>query len=305
MKRITFIIHGKAKGKNLLVEKIKHLFSENEVHIEITKYLNHAFEIAVEATKSGSEIIVCAGGDGSLNETANGVMHGLKFLSEENKSKVCLAVLPLGTGNDFIKTMQSPAKVEALQQAIQNNSTQEIDLGFVEYFSKSGEKQQRYFINIVDVGMGGIVVEKLSKYSKWLGANLTYQRAILSTLITYKNQAIEATSNTFSYKGNMMNFIVANGKYFGSGLGIAPDASPINNQFSIVILGEISILDYLKNLGKVKRCEKIEHKQVQYFTAENIELNSLKPLPIDMDGEFVGYSPLKISIHKKALKFIV
>lgn len=305
MKHIIFIIHGKAKGKNSVMENIEKKFAAEEVQIEITQYQNHAAEIACNAVKTGFRYIICAGGDGSLNETANGIMQGLKFLSAENKSKVCLAVLPLGTGNDFIKTMHSPDTVEALHLAIKNNSIQEIDLGFVEYYSKSGEKQQRYFINIVDVGMGGIVAEKLSKYSKWLGANLTYQRAILSTLITYKNQAIEATSNTFHYKGNMMNFIIANGKYFGSGLGIAPEASPLNREFSVVILGEISILDYLKNLGKVKRCEKIIHPQVQYHRAETIELNSALPLPIDMDGEFVGYSPLKISIHKQVLKFIV
>ncbi|HRN94098.1 MAG: diacylglycerol kinase family lipid kinase [Chitinophagales bacterium] len=305
MKRITFIIHGKAKEKDLLSEKIRGLFHENEVQIKITQHQNHASEIACEAVKSGSEIIVCGGGDGSLNETANGVMQGLDFLKEEEKEKIRLAVLPLGTGNDFIKTMRSPSNIKILYEAIQKDNVQKIDLGFAEFFSQNGKPQKRYFINIVDVGMGGVVAEKLSRYSKWLGANLTYQRAILSTLITYKNQAIEVNSNTFSYKGNMMNFIVANGKYFGSGLGIAPEASPLNGKFSVVILGGISILDYLRNLGKVKRCEKIKHPQVQYHRAETIELNSALPLPIDMDGEFVGYSPLKISIHKQALKFIV
>ena len=102
-----------------------------------------------------------------------------------------------------------------------------------------------------------------------------------------------------------MNLVIANGKYFGSGLGIAPDADPADGQFSVVLIGEISMLDYLKNLGQVRKCEKIIHPELKYLSAKEISIEHVgEPLPIDMDGEFIGYSPMKISMVHNALKFI-
>ncbi|MFN8292373.1 MAG: diacylglycerol kinase family protein [Chitinophagales bacterium] len=306
MKRIAFIIHGKAKGASALAEKAKLLFAEHDVLVEETKHIAHATEIACDAVKAGYRYIVCAGGDGSLNETANGVMKGVKVLPEHEQHLVRLAVLPLGTGNDFIKTIQSPSTIETLYQSIQNDTCTLIDLGHATYFTVGGEKVQRWFVNITDVGMGGVVAERLSRYSKWMGAALTYQRAIVGTLLTYKNQAIEVKSNSFSYTGSVMNFVVANGKYFGSGLGIAPDANVADGKFSIVILGEISMLDYIKNLGNVKKCKRILHPQMKYMEAEYISIHAPQgKLPIDMDGEFVGYSPIELQLVKQAIHFVV
>lgn len=305
MNRIIFIIHGKTKNINSLLKKINHVFKNDDTKIAITQGPKHFIEIAKKAIENGCTHLVCGGGDGSLNETLNGVMQGMEMLNEKEKNKIRLGVFPLGTGNDFIKTIKSPTTIEALHHSIKCGNYHEIDLGLLVFFSPNGEQQKRWFINIADVGMGGIVAEKLSRYSKWMGANLTYQRAIVSTLLSYKNQTISVKADSFDYNGGIMNFIIANGKYFGSGLGIAPDADLSDGKFSIVILGNISMIDYIKNLDKVKACKKIEHPNLIYQEAEQIELISENRLPIDMDGEFIGYSPLEASIVKKAIKFII
>lgn len=138
-----------------------------------------------------------------------------------------------------------------------------------------------------------------------MGATLTYQRAILTTLLTYKNQPVRAKADGFTYEGSIMNFIVANGKYFGSGLGIAPDAVADDGEFSVVILGEISLTDYIKNLGSVQKCRKISHPGLHYKSAKEVFIDSpAGPLAIDMDGEFIGYSPMKVSITPAAVRFL-
>jgi diacylglycerol kinase family enzyme len=188
---------------------------------------------------------------------------------------------------------------------VEEDSFKTIDLGLVEFQNKAGEKQIRYFINITDVGMGGVVAERLSRYSKWMGAYLTYQRAILTTLLSYKHQPVKAVADSFTYEGSIMNFIVANGQYFGSGLGIAPDASATDGEFSVVILGEISLLDYIKNLGSVQKCQKISHPDLHYQSAKEVVIDSpAGPLAIDMDGEFIGYSPMKVTVAPASVKFL-
>lgn len=307
MANIAFIFHGKIKNRRNISSSIEKNFSSEHNLISLfTERVGHSALLAEQAVAEGFTHIICVGGDGSLNEIVNGIIKAKANLSNNRWSSVRLGVLPMGTGNDFAKSLNVSKDIEGLKQMIVLDSFKVIDLGFAEYHDTSGEKQNRYFINITDIGMGGMVAERLSGYGKWMGTTLTYQRAILSTLLTYKNQSLKATSDTFVYEGKVMNFIIANGKYFGSGLGIAPDAETDDGKFSVVIFGEISLLDYIKNLRNVQKCKKISLPGLQYKSAREVYIESPSPssLPIDMDGEFIGYAPVKLSIVPAVIKFL-
>lgn len=307
MANIAFIFHGKIKNrKNIFSSIHKHFNSRHKFKLVFTERAGHSVLLAQKAVVEGFTHIICVGGDGSLNEVVNGIMKVKANVSNNRWSDIRLGVLPMGTGNDFAKSLNVSKDIEDLKRTIESDSFKVIDLGFAEYHNTSGEKQHRYFINITDVGMGGMVAERLSRYAKWMGTTLTYQRAILSTLLTYKNQSVKATSDTFVYEGKVMNFIIANGKYFGSGLGIAPDAMTDDGEFSVVIFGEISLLDYIKNLREVQKCKKISLPGLQYKSAREVYIESPSPgsLPIDMDGEFIGYAPVKLSIVPAVIKFL-
>jgi YegS/Rv2252/BmrU family lipid kinase len=299
MKNLAFIIHGKVTHRDRLVNELKNIFKgDYTLQFLYTEHKDHSIELATHAVVNDATHVICVGGDGSLNEVANGIMQ----VRNEN---VRMGALPNGTGNDFVKTMQVTNNINDLKKYIDADSYREIDLGLVQFMGIDGKTSQRYFINITDVGMGGVVAEKLSSASKWMGATVKYQKAILSTLLTYKNQSLKATADNFTHHGKVMNFIVANGKYFGSGMGIAPDAKPDDGLFSIVIVGEISMLDYLKNLGTVKKCQRIVHPELKYLSAAEVLVEATaEPLAIDMDGEFIGYSPMKIIVVPKAIKFL-
>ncbi len=298
MRKISFILHGKHRNNPKVISGIRETFGNSyEIVFHFTDFSRHAVELARQAALDNSTYIISAGGDGTMNEVANGIM-----LSGNKNVKVGL--LPHGTGNDFSKTIGATNNPDELKKLIESDSIKEIDLGLVHFKNTEGKDESRYFINITDVGLGGFIAQKLAGSSKWMGAFLTFQKAIVSTFLTYKHRSLKSKADGFVYEGKILSYIIANGRYFGAGLGIAPDAKPDDGLFEIVLGAEISLWDYLLNLGKVQKCLKIEHPQMSYHQAKEVIIESYEDLPIDMDGEFIGYSPIKVSVVPKALKFL-
>jgi diacylglycerol kinase family enzyme len=211
----------------------------------------------------------------------------------------------MGTGNDFARTINMSANVSLLKKNIDADYYELIDLGLAHFIDSKGFPSSRFFINITDIGIGGVIAQKLISSSRRMSSFLTFQRAIISTLMSYRKQHVHIEADSFHYDGAVMNVVIANGKFFGSGMGIAPEALPGDGLFSVVIIGKVTMLDYIKLLGEVRKCKKIKHAGFTYKIATKISLDSPGiSLPIDMDGEFIGYSPMSIEIVHHAIKFI-
>lgn len=311
MDKIAFLVNGTLKKINGLTDKIEKEFKHHNYKIYVSNHEGHTIDLAQEAIEKGYKSIISVGGDGSVNETINGIANAIKKNSGRDNldydwslvDNIRLGVLPFGTGNDFCKTIQVDSSISKLRSQIELDQIHKIDLGFAAFSKQNNSNHQRFFVNITDVGMGGVVVEKLQNKIPILSRKSQYNLAIASTFLNYKKSIINIESDTFSYEGKVMNLIIANGKYFGSGLGIAPDAKIDDGKFSIVILGDINILDYLKNLNEVKKCNLLEHPQVHYHSCKEIKIKASdgRSLPIDMDGEFIGYAPLNCVNITKAI----
>lgn len=300
MIKIAFIVHGKARKKQFLIDEIKRTFDETLFQTQIfeTQFEQHAVLLAESAANEGFTHIIACGGDGTLNEVLNGVM-------KTKQANLKLGLIPRGSGNDFIKTASSPHSLVGLKESILRNGFKKIDIGFAEFISKDGHETSRYFINIADVGIGGVIAQQLAESVKMFGPIITYQYFIIKNFLTYKPQQLKVTGDDFEYSGNVMNFCAANAKYFGSGLGIAPDADISDGLLNAVAIGEVSLVDYLKNFPDLKKCKSLVHPAIRYFTSKTLFFESTNSqLPIDMDGEFVGYLPMKISIKPQAINFI-
>lgn len=297
MSHIAFILHGKLRANNHLVSKIRSVFPANyELSFSYTEYSGHGIELANNIAGSNADYIIAITGDGTFNEVINGVM-----LSQNKKVK--LGLLPHGTGNDFARMLGLTDNISVLKKLIESNSIKKVDVGLANFKNVNGENASRYFINISDVGLGGFIAKKLSGSSKWLGATLTFQWAIVSTFFTYKHQFMKIKTDDSLYEGKILSYIIANGKYFGGGLGIAPDAKPDDGLLEIVLATEISLWDYLKNLNKIRASQKVDHPKMNYLRAKEIFVET-ENQPIDMDGEFIGYSPMKISIVPNAIQML-
>jgi len=181
-----------------------------------------------------------------------------------------------------------------------------IDIGWVSFQNFQLQEDIRFFINITDVGMGGETVRRKNNLPKWMGSNFSYFWAITSTLATYKKCNVKAYNDNFFWEGKVINMVVANGKYFGNGLGIAPDAEIANGKFSFITIGDITLFEYFKHINTVKKCIKIDHPKVSYYSLDKItiESNTSRKITIDMDGEFIGTAPMTLQCLSRKINFI-
>lgn len=308
MSHVAFLLNCNIPQWKHIASQIDTVFSNDPHKKYLSQYAGHLPLLVKEAIDEGYTNIVVAGGDGSVNELVNGLIQANTIAGKADWGKIRnfkLGIIPMGTGNDLCKTLNISSSLKELKQLIDSNSTSCTDIGLAEFSDKKGQNCSRYFINITDVGMGGIIVENLENDNSLFSKSVRYQMQIAKTFFTYKKSLVNVVNGPIQYHGKAMNVIVANGKYFGNGLGIAPEADLQDGLLDIVILGDISIMDYLTHLGKVKKCQKLSHPEVFYHKSDEITITSAdnRELPIDMDGEFVGYAPLKIINLPQRLHF--
>ena len=301
MKQVSLIIHGESKKGKKLKEKItKFLSSDFQLTEKFTDFHDHAIELAKTEVNNGADFIISCGGDGLLNEVTNGVM-----LADENKrKKVIVGLFPLGTGNDFSRTAKISNSPKDLAELIKNNTNLAIDVGRVEFHDKNGNKIERFFINITDIGIGAKTVELVNKSKKILGAQLTFLISVLRSFLGYKQQQVNIKANNFEWSGKIVTVSIANGQYFGSGLGIAPEARINNGQLSLVIIGNMRIIHFLKYLPNLQKLKKVEHPEVHYQTVKWCQIDSDEIYPIDLDGDNAGYTPLRFDLVPLAIRFL-
>ena len=292
---ISFIIHGRLRRRSKLQEQIEESCEELGIKpvVHWTEFPHHGTQIAKQEVSNNVHCIISIGGDGSLNDAVNGAMqahleHGIPL--------PLIGCLPRGSGNDFVRSIRSPQKLHDLITRAKNSSHKRIDVLELQCVPLDGTNSTRYAINMIDVGLGGMVVEQMSKYPMWMGGKLRYQLGIIQGLLRFKHRRINIRSNELDRELNMMNLVIANGKYFGGGLGIAPAAVQDDGKADLTLIGEVSIWDYIRHLGQIKKAQHIEHPEISYERTTHLEVDASRPLPIDMDGEFAGYTPLRVKV---------
>ena len=298
MKSLIFIINGAKKQSKKLTE-IFNCFTNStffsKVELVFTQYPGHATKIASEATTKFDYLIV-VGGDGTLNEVINGI---------ELNSEVIIGLLPYGTGNDFAKGQNLQLNAHFLLNLITNNSIKNIDIGFIKGLDADNSMDRR-FINIADIGLGGFVTQHILKNNtRFLSGKLKYAQAILKGIIQYSKSKI-IVNGDYDFQGKILTLAICNSQYFGYGLCIAPMANVMDDTLNITRIGNVSLLDYFKNLGKLKKGKLIKHPEVDYKTIQNINVfHQDQPCPIEVDGEFIGYTPVNVQILAQKVKFLL
>jgi len=298
LKSIIFIING-AKKHNKKLKSILNYFSNShsfsKVEVRKTQYRGHAKKIANENCSKFDYLIV-VGGDGTLNEAINGI---------DFTSDIIVGLLPYGTANDFSRGQKLQFDAHFLFELIENDSYKTIDIGLV----KSCDNQSainRRFINIADIGLGGFITQKILKNeNKFLSGKLKYAQAILNGMVQYSKTELKIEGD-YNFQGKVLTLAVCNGPYFGYGLCIAPDADIQNRSLNITCIGDVSLIDYFKNIRNIKRGVILEHSEINYTSIQNIQIyHTKKASPIEVDGEFIGYTPISIQILPDKVKFLL
>lgn len=308
MQKIAFFINPTIRNFRNIEIELQHHFIDFDYKFFISEYHGHLLELPLKAIKEGYNCMIAVGGDGTLNEIVNGTLKAFKngdSYDWEAISNIKIGVFPTGSGNDFVRNIYD-SKVSTLLNLIQNQRSELIDVGLATFSNENGVEEQRFFMNITDVGIGGEVVITKEKMPAFFSAKFNYLVSILYVMATYKKHQVKIKTDKDSYQGKILNFVIANGKYFGNAIGIAPHALLDDGLFSITNIGNVSLLDYFLHIGKAKKCQKINHPQVSYTFSKEVFVESAdhRKITIDMDGEFVGFAPIAITCLEKKIRFL-
>lgn len=309
MSKIALLINPKTRNLKKVLKKIESEFASYSPTLFYSNYPGHLFVLPSEIIAQGYDTLIAVGGDGTLNETLNGLINHFKTnqgYNWEGIRKIKLGIYPSGSGNDFARNIYTSGTMN-LKELIEQNKTREIDIGLAEFEDINQNPTQRFFINITDLGIGGLVAQLKSRLPRFLPPGINYFVSIIYSFLTYQKKHVKIEGDDYFYEGKLLSYAVANGKFFGKGLGVAPHAKIDDGKFAITNIGDVSLLDYAIHSKTIRKVEKIKHKQVSYDeTAGSIFLTSTKneKTQIDMDGEFVGFAPIKIHCIKNKITFL-
>ena len=195
--------------------------------------------------------------------------------------------------------------INNLYSLIRNDSVLKLDIGKLEYKKMNGEDAVRYFNNIADIGLGAEVAKRVNEGKKMYGPNFDFFKATVIGFLKYKRKQLKIESEKFNWSGSLLILCLANGKYFGSGLGIAPHANVCDGKISITLAGNVSVIDYLKYLGRIRKGLFVKHPELYYKEVESCTIEPVgEPCLIETDGEMIGKIPLKAAMLKHEINFL-
>ncbi len=282
--------------------KIKPLLDGSNIQYDVatTEFIDHAAQLASSAIQKGFRHIAIIGGDGTANDVINGI-----FQSGIDPNEITVAMIPAGTGNDWVRTIGTYDSIEKIPSALNAYKTFLHDVGIVNYY-KSGENRNRYFINIAGLGFEGHVAKRLYEGSRYLnGTKLQYQLAILRSLFFYHHRNMTITVDGKSSTHQTLSIACGNCKFNGGGLKQLPDAVHDDGLLDMTLIGNMSKFKMAISLPKLKTGAHIKMKEVTTFKGKEFFIESEGQVFLDADGEFLGETPVRISVIQKAIKVLI
>ena len=257
----------------------------------MTQEAGDATRMAAKACTDGFELVIAAGGDGTLNEVVNGMA---PFID-----RVTLGLLPLGTGNDFARSLELPNSVDDCLEVIRAGTVRPVDL------VKVSSDSVRYFVNVSAGGFSGLMNEKLTPEVKRSWGPLAYVRcaaAALPELKGYRTQLV--LDDAESTEMELYNAVIANGRYVAGGIPIAPEAVIDDGLLDIILIpirnaAEIALLTAQVLLG-----QHLTSEMIVFRRASKVAITSAPGMWFNVDGELVGNEPAVFEILPRALRFI-
>ena len=252
-------------------------------------------DLARRAAADGASLVVAVGGDGSVNEIASGLVG----------TDAELAVIPRGTGVDFVRTYEIPTKFEGAVRAAVDGSSREIDAGRVSFRAWSGLEEEGWFVNVAGVGISGAIAKRTNESSKALGGTVSYLWSTLAVFARWQNSEVEVTVDAVRRSGRMHEVVVANGRYLAGGMKMCPDASPDDGLFDVLLIGDVTKADLVRTMPKIYRGTHLPHPKAELLQGSTVSVQSAEPLPVQLDGEQPGTTPVRFELVPRALKLRV
>ena len=275
--------------------------------VAFTTRPEHAIALSREAVQAGTRLVVAVGGDGTLHEVANGVL-------DAGVDGAAVGYVGQGTGGDFRRTLGIEHRLDAYVAGIASGRVRTVDAGRLHYRAPDGSRRSRWFVNILSAGMGGLVDRYVSETTKALGGKAAYflastralaacQRGRLRCDVTLQGERHDRRLDTYM-------IAICNGRYFGSGMDVAPMAQPDDGRFEVVSMDAPGKLAFAAFSRRIYEGRHLDAPGVVHFACDRIAIDldnerARSVFLLDVDGEPLGGLPIEIELVPRALRLRV
>jgi YegS/Rv2252/BmrU family lipid kinase len=271
--------------------------------VAMTSCRGEAMELSRLAVGEGRPLVVAAGGDGTMNEVANGFFADGEPVPGNSR----FGVLPMGTGGDFRRTLGLPIDVSEAGAVLVAGRSRRLDAGRVTCTLPDGGRVVRHYINIADAGIGGDVSERVNHGRRLINGEVTFLLASIAALLRWRNKPMRVVIDDQEPRDVVaQQVVVANCEYFGGGMRVAPGAHPDDGLLDVVVIGDVSTWENIRGLGEIrdgKHLEK-ENPKVSHTLARRVEVSSSERVCLDVDGEVPGLLPAVFEVQPGALDVV-
>lgn len=284
-------------------KKISQLLEKQKINYKavFTEKRGHAIELTRQLIEQGYRKIISVGGDGTLNEVVNGVFR--QKVAET--SQITLAVISVGTGNDWVRTFHIPNDYEKSIVLIKKEDTFIQDAGMVSFAHSSGT-HSRYFINMAGLGFDGLVAKKTNADKDLGRANpLVYFKNIFASLFTFNSVQTRIVIDDEESNHKIFSMNVGIGQFNGGGMKQTPNAVPDDGLFDLTLIKDMSKWSVIANVNRLYNGTIGKHKQVEMLQGRQIIIEPKTPVYMEADGESLGQSPFTFTLVPRCLKVVV
>jgi YegS/Rv2252/BmrU family lipid kinase len=272
-----------------------------------TKHAGEGIELAASAARKGTKLIIACGGDGTISEVANGILSSGKDAE--------LGIFPSGTGGDFRKTLGIPTRAAAAARILRDGQTRSFDVGKVTFTSEDGEQESRYFLGVASFGMSADVIARVkesgpdwlpAKAPRWLTGRVSFGLAMVQTALKMEPiRVVVQLDDDPARHMTIANLCIANARYFGGGMKIAPNAKLTDGKFDVISIGDLGAARILANAPRLYLGAHLSMTEVGHALATKIVARAVdkdQRIEIEVDGEILGPLPATFQILPRALR---
>jgi YegS/Rv2252/BmrU family lipid kinase len=263
--------------------------------VERTRGPGDAERIAREGVRAGVERLVVAGGDGTLGEVTTGL------LGADLGRYAELGLLPLGTGGDFARTLAIPRDLDGAIACLSAGRLRKLDAGRVT--RPASGAAPRYFANVASFGISGLTVELVNRTTKALGGTASFLIGVLRSIARFRSRDVSIrVDGALVHEGPLLLAAAANGRYFGGGMCVAPEARPDDGLFDVVAISEMSAPRLLVKLPTIYLGRHLGDAAVSLHRGRLVEAEAVPgTVPLELDGDALGSLPVRIELLPAAL----
>ncbi len=274
------------------------------VEVRRTERSGHATQLAHDALKAGADLVIAVGGDGTANEVVNGFFDNGQAIRPE----ACLGFIPFGTGGDLQRTLEIPSDVGKAVDILAAGAQAPIDVGKAAFVAHDGAPLERYFVNLLSLGIGGDVAVRAKNFlSPLLGGKVAFFYATFAAFARFRGKRVRLALDGEPKPTEFFisNVAIGNGRYHGGGMHPCPRAVMDDGLLEVTTIDYLTMFEFLRDINYLYSDDIYRHPKACHFRARRIVAESDETTHIEIDGEALGRLPLEVKLLPRSLRVVV